>query len=62
MNTESNIAAQVFDTCIRNGIQVLGIHDGFICKRADARAVQAGMVDAFKKVTGYTGEVKTSVK
>lgn len=62
MNVESDIAEQVFDSCIQSNTPVLGIHDGFICKVSDAGKVRAGMVAAFKKVTGYTGTVGVAVK
>lgn len=62
MNTESNIAESVLVRCALMGIPVLGIHDGFICKRSDAVKMQEIMKSAFNQVTGYMGIVKTSVK
>lgn len=62
MYLESEIAEGVMRRCMAGHVPVLGMHDGFICRRADAEKVKEMMAMAFREVTGYTREVKVGVK
>lgn len=62
MNVESEIAEYVLIACCNSGIDVLCIHDGFICKISDSNEVLRLMRRGFRAVTGYAGEVRVGVK